>query len=196
MLSSKWKGTPCCRGKCWHGEPIRNTLCSWPVWQEQERDWICCVHCCAVNEKLLVKGPYHVQIPSTVNETAHKAPGLMSALSIYDTQQRLQGEAGNEGRASYTLLNLSAATLGSCSCTLLSIFRLSQRCLEQPTLQRDPSPAPRAHQGHLFPRGEPHHAQEHSGRWPQAPGGCRWEKMEPSALIAGAQEMPSSSQAQ
>lgn len=104
-----------------------------------------------------------------------------------NTQQHLQGQAGNQCTASCAFLNLSAATPGSCSCTklsLLSIFRLSQRWREQPTLQCNPSPAPHAHQGHLFPAGEPCHAEEHSGDGHKRlegsdPHGCRWEKCSP-----------------
>lgn len=131
-------------------------------------------HTLAKNEKLFVKGLYQVQIPGALNQTAHKPPGVMSVLSTCDTQQLLQDQAGNRCTEFCAPFNLSAATPESCSCTklsLLSIFRLSQRWLEHPTLQQDPSSAQRAHQGHLFPSGEPCHAQEHSGRWPQAPGG-------------------------
>ena len=60
------------------------------------------------NEKLLVKGPYHVQILSMLNQTTHKTPGLMSVLSMCDTQQHLQGQASNQCTVSCAPLNLSA----------------------------------------------------------------------------------------
>lgn len=62
--------------------------------------------CCTTNKKLLTKEPSQVQIQSTLNQMARTTPGLTSVLSMCNTQQRLQDQAGNLHTVSGTLLNL------------------------------------------------------------------------------------------